>query len=95
MDGVAELLPGVGSLVVVATFTVALTEPIPVAVTIRVAVTDAPLANVPIVQVMVPPASAQVPAVAVAETNAVLAGTAMVAVTPAAEDGPALETTTV
>lgn len=91
----AVLLALAGSVVVVVALTLALTVPAAVAVTMTVAVTVAPLAKVPMVQVTVPAASVHVPALALALTKVVFAGSAEVATTLAAAEGPLLPTVTV
>jgi hypothetical protein len=95
---VAVLFAGFGSATALATVTVFVIVVPPAAavgVTTMVAVALAPAANVPIVQVTVPPACVQVPAVDIADTKITLAGSVSVSVVPVAGFGPLLVTVTV
>jgi hypothetical protein len=90
---VAELFAALESVTPLATVAVLVTVPSAVVLTTTVAEALAPLASVPTLQVMTPPACAQttVP-VPVAETKVTLAGTLSVTVMAEAEDGPLLVT---
>ncbi len=91
---VAELLARLGSNSLAATLAVFVTDGAAAACarTTTVAVAVAPLARVPTLQVIVPPAIEQVPWEPLAETRVKVAGGVSLTVTPVAAFGPLLVT---